>query len=88
MFFVCIVPLGWGDVFSQLGSGGLDVCSFVQLTPIHDMAAFFVSFNYLTEHFFVIGSTRTRTRMLNVLFELICANHKYPALDEELLLVL
>ena len=41
---------------SQLRAG-LDVCSFLQLTPIRDKTAFFVSFNSLTKQFSIIGNT-------------------------------
>ena len=59
-FYIFLYILGLEVVVSQLRAG-LDVCSFLQLTPIRDKTAFFVSFNSLTKQFSIIGNTHMLT---------------------------
>ena len=67
VFWYIVYILGWEVVVSQLRAG-LDVCSFLQLTPIRDKTAFFVSFNSLTKQFSIIGNTHMlREASANVL---------------------
>ena len=60
VFLYLVYILSWEVVVSQLRAG-LDVCSFLQLTPIRDKTAFFVSFNSLTKQFSIIGNTHMLT---------------------------